>query len=88
LVYCKKVFSNGIHVTVSAVRVVGTDALLICDKFIVTAGSWLMINAYYMIGVLLAVTLIAADSLVISGKRQAKYILMCVGVFFVLNICM
>jgi hypothetical protein len=56
------------------VRVVGTDVLLICSKFIIIAGNWLMVNAQYMIDMLLAVTLIAADSLVIRHGRDKENI--------------
>jgi hypothetical protein len=53
-----KVFSGGIHVVaISALRVVGTEAFLICVKFIVTSGSWLMVNVLNMFDVL-AVTLL------------------------------
>jgi len=67
-----KVFSGGIHVlTISALRVVGTETLLLCVKFIVTSGSWLMANVLYMFDVF-AVTLIAADILVIRSHRQGS----------------
>jgi len=67
-----KVFSGGIHVlTISALRVVGTETLLLCVKFIVTSGSWLMVNVLYMFDVF-AVTLIAADILVIRSHRQGS----------------
>ena len=52
-------------------RVVGTEALLLCIKFIVTSGSWLLVNVMYMFDVF-AVTLIAADILVLRSSRQGS----------------
>jgi hypothetical protein len=68
-----KVFSGGIHViTISALRVIGTEALLICDKFIETSGSLMMVNVLYMID-MLVVPLISADILVIRSCRQSMF---------------
>jgi hypothetical protein len=67
-----KVFSGGIHViTISALRVVGTEALLLRVKFIVTSGSWLMVNVLYIFDVC-AITLIATDILVIRSHRRGS----------------